>query len=267
MNKLPWLLAIVLVIGVATIFLWPRSEPPPPPAQVEETPVEKEQPEVFQPPPPPPMAAEPEVAVDPLPPLEESDDEVRQSAVSLAGQPPVETYLVPSGIARKIVVTVDNLPRDRVAMRLRAVQDLPGRFAASGSEDAPVLDDANFVRYRAFAAIVESLDTEQVIALYRRLYPLFQEAYRDLGYPEKTFHSRVIECIDDILEAPEVRAGTPLVRPKVLYEYADPALESRSAGQKMLMRMGPDNAGRIKAKLSEIRRELVEQSRAGWPEA
>jgi hypothetical protein len=267
MNKLPWLLAIVLVIGLAAIFLWPRSEPPPPPAQVEETLVEEEQSEVFQPPPPPPMAAEPEVAVDPLPPLDDSDDDVRQSAVDLAGPEPVATYLVPSGVVRKVVVTVDNLSRDRVAMRLRAVQDLPGRFVASGSEDAPVLDGANFVRYRAFAGIVESLDTEQVIAVYRRLYPLFQEAYRDLGYPDKTFHSRVIECIDDLLEAPEVRAGTRLVRPKVLYEYADPALESRSAGQKMMMRMGPDNAARIKAKLSEIRAELMAQSRAGWPEA
>ncbi len=268
MNKLPWLLAFVLILGLAAIFLWPRSEPTPsPPVQVQETPVEEEKPEVFEPPPPPPMAVEPEVDVDPLPPLEESDDEVRQSALHLTGAEPVATYLAPSGVVRKIVVTVDNLPRDRVAMRLRAVQDLPGRFVASGSEDAPVLDDANFVRYRAFAAVVESLDTDQLIAVYRRLYPLFQEAYRELGYPEKTFHSRVIECIDDLLEAPEVRAGTRLVRPKVLYEYADPALESRSAGQKMLMRMGPDNAARIKAKLSEIRTELVEQSRAGWPEA
>ena len=105
MSKLPWLLAVVLVIGLAAIFLWPRTEPPPPPpAQVQETPVEEKKPEVFEP--PPPMAAEPEVAVDPLPPLEESDNEVRQSAVDLAGQQPVETYLVPSGIARKIVVTV-----------------------------------------------------------------------------------------------------------------------------------------------------------------
>jgi hypothetical protein len=39
----------------------------------------------------------------------------------------------------------------------------------------------------------------------------------------------------------------------VLYEFADPALESRSAGQKALIRMGPANARRIKAKLREIR--------------
>jgi hypothetical protein len=268
MNKLPWLLAIVLVVGVAAVILWPRTEPPPPPpVQVEEAPVEEEEPEVFEPPPPPPMAVEPETPVAPLPSLEESDDEVRQSVVDLVGQEPVETYLVPSSIVRKIVVTVDNLPRDKVAMRLRAVQDLPGRFVASGTEDSPVLDGANFIRYRTFAAVVEAVETEQAIAAYRRLYPLFQEAYRELGYPDKAFHSRVIECIDDMLEAPEVRAGTRLVRPKVLYEYADPALESRSAGQKMLMRMGPDNAARVKAKLREIRTQLVEQSRAGWPEA
>jgi hypothetical protein len=38
-----------------------------------------------------------------------------------------------------------------------------------------------------------------------------------------------------------------------MYIYADPALESRSAGQKLLMRMGPDNAKAVKAKLTELR--------------
>jgi hypothetical protein len=50
-----------------------------------------------------------------------------------------------------------------------------------------------------------------------------------------------------------------LARPKVLYEFADPQLEGRSAGQKVMMRMGSQNAARVKAKLREIRRELVQR--------
>jgi len=38
-----------------------------------------------------------------------------------------------------------------------------------------------------------------------------------------------------------------------MYTYADPALEARPSGQKLLMRMGPDNAAAIKAKLMELR--------------
>jgi hypothetical protein len=46
----------------------------------------------------------------------------------------------------------------------------------------------------------------------------------------------------------------------VLYEFADPSLEQRSAGQKMLIRMGPVNESRVKAKLRDIRRALTGQA-------
>jgi len=35
--------------------------------------------------------------------------------------------------------------------------------------------------------------------------------------------------------------------------FADPALESLPAGQKLLIRMGPDNAAAVKVKLKELR--------------
>ena len=38
-----------------------------------------------------------------------------------------------------------------------------------------------------------------------------------------------------------------------MYIYADPTLEARPAGQKLLIRMGPENAAVIKAKLVELR--------------
>jgi len=268
MNKLPWVIAVVLIAAIAAVILWPRAEKPQP--DVVETPVAVSEPETTPvpelPPPPPPVVA-PEAPAEPLPPLDESDSPVRQSLVDLAGSEPVQTYVVPAGIVRKMVVTVDNLPRDKVSMRVRAVPDLPGRFAVSGSEDAPFLGEANFGRYRPVVEVVSSLDARQVVELYRRWYPLIQQAYEELGYPGKAFHSRLIACIDDMLAAPEVPPGTPLIRPKVLYEFADPDLEARSAGQKMLMRMGPDNSARVKEKLREIREQLIEQSRAGWPDA
>jgi hypothetical protein len=43
----------------------------------------------------------------------------------------------------------------------------------------------------------------------------------------------------------------------VLYEYKDPALEELSAGQKILIRMGPEHRALIKSKLREIRTLLA----------
>jgi hypothetical protein len=48
----------------------------------------------------------------------------------------------------------------------------------------------------------------------------------------------------------------------VQFEYADPKFESRSAGQKVLMRMGSANAAVIKAKLRSLRARLVQQKPA-----
>ncbi|HKO66785.1 MAG TPA: DUF3014 domain-containing protein, partial [Burkholderiaceae bacterium] len=52
---------------------------------------------------------------------------------------------------------------------------------------------------------------------------------------------------------PDVKAPIVLVQPKVLHQYADPELEALSAGQKAMIRVGPDNASVLKAKLREIR--------------
>ncbi|MEJ2700374.1 MAG: DUF3014 domain-containing protein, partial [Desulfuromonadales bacterium] len=63
--------------------------------------------------------------------------------------------------------------------------------------------------------------------------------------------------IDHLLAAPEVQGPIRVVRPSVRYKFADPDLEALSAGQKILIRMGPDNAAKVKAKLREIRQELT----------
>jgi Protein of unknown function (DUF3014) len=67
----------------------------------------------------------------------------------------------------------------------------------------------------------------------------------------------VIVVIDHLLAAPEPVAPIELAQPKVMYQFADPALEERSAGQKIMMRTGLDNELRLKAKLREIRKALV----------
>ncbi|RPJ48250.1 MAG: DUF3014 domain-containing protein, partial [Betaproteobacteria bacterium] len=84
----------------------------------------------------------------------------------------------------------------------------------------------------------------------------------ELGYPKGHFNDRLVAVIDHLLEAPELKTPVALVRPKVLYLYADPELEARSAGQKMLMRMGAEHAGRVKTTLREIRAAIANRSTA-----
>ena len=123
-------------------------------------------------------------------------------------------------------------------------------------------------RYVPFVRFVDGIEARQAVALYLRIYPLLQQAYEDLGYPGKYFNDRVVEVIDSLLATP-MPAGPIAVKrftadggssggtSSGLYVFADPALEASPAGQKILLRMGPENAGRLMAKLRELRALLV----------
>ena len=194
-----------------------------------------------------------------LPALNDSDQVVHDSLAGVIGRHPVEQFLVPQNIVRHLVATVDNLPRRKVAVELRPVKPTPGQTATAAQGEITMLSDANFERYAPLVRVLQATDVKGLALVYERLYPLFQQSYEDLGYPGKYFNDRLVEVIDHLLRAPEVSAPIKLVQPKVFYEYADADLESRSAGQKLLIRMGPSNARAIKAKLREFRAEIVKK--------
>jgi hypothetical protein len=189
----------------------------------------------------------------PLPPLADSDAAVSDALGLAAGAAAVKTYLLPESIIRRFVVTIDNLPRQKVSVEKRPTVAVAGSFIANGDELHATLDPQNFARYQPMVAVVGKLDMQQLAAIYVRFYPLFQEAYQDLGYPNGYFNDRLVQVIDNLLATPQPAGPIALVRPNVMYTFADPGLESRPAGQKLLIRMGPDNAAVIKSKLTELR--------------
>jgi len=207
-------------------------------------------------PPPVPQGA----SQAPLPALNESDQAVQSALTSLPDSAALEKFVVPQNLIRHAVATVDNLPRKKVAVELRPIVATPGQFAVAGTADHLTLSPDNFKRYSPFVDFVKGVDVKQAAAVYFRFYPLFQQAYEDLGYPTEYFNDRVIEVIDHLLETPDVQGPIELVQPNVMYLYADPKLESLSAGQKTLIRMGPENAAVIKAKLRELRTVLATRS-------
>ena len=193
----------------------------------------------------------------PLPPLKESDPAVRQALIDVFGAKAISQFLVPESIVRHVVVTVDNLPRKKVAIELRPIKPTPGATDTATQGDFTTLTAANFERYAPFIKVVQGTDTKTLVGVYFRLYPLFQQSYEDLGYPGQYFNDRLVEVIDDMLKTPDVQGPIQLTQPKVFYEFADPKLESLSAGQKLLLRMGAANEAIMKAKLREFRKMIV----------
>ena len=136
---------------------------------------------------------------------------------------------------------------------MRPVKPVGGETVVVTSGEQTLLSAENAARYAAVMKLVQGADIQQLGSLYIRYYPLFQQAYEDLGYPGQYFNDRLVEVIDHLLQTPDLRGPIQLKQGKVFYEYADPALEARSAGQKLLMRMGSENEAIIKGKLKELR--------------
>ena len=203
-------------------------------------------------------AAEPIIAPEePLPELKQSDIPMAEILGKLFADKKLDRFFILEHFIERFVVMVDNLPRMQLPTSHRPLKKTPGSFLANGGRDQLTIDQANYQRYTPLIKMLATLNTQQVVAVYKRLYPLFQEAYEELGYPDAYFNDRLIEVIDHLLVTPQVSGPIRLIQPKALYLYANPALESLSAGRKILIRSGPENAEQIKTMLREYRRELT----------
>ena len=247
-----WAIPVIVVIGAGIALYYNRKgdeAKPEPAAQTEQAPTVA--PPVQHP------IGEDATAAQPLPELGSSDPQVQDSLIGALGRS-LEQVLVPKDIVRHTVVTIDNLPRKKVAIQLRPLKPAGGELVvAAGGE--PTLSPDNAQRYAGFMTVVKNADVKQVVSVYRHFYPLFQQAYVDLGYPDGYFNDRLVEVIDHLLAAPDVTGPIKLTQPSVFYQYADPSLEERSAGQKLMIRLGPENAALVKSKLRELRKEVVKQ--------
>jgi hypothetical protein len=242
--------AVVVAVGLSAAFYFHRRSAELPPITASSAappPASAPEPAIQNPVPNAAAAAQP-----PLPALNDSDPAIKDALGEALGTDAAQ-YLVPESIIRHLVVTIDNLPREKAPIAKRPTVSPGGPFLAQGDELHSTLDPKNYARYEPMVNAVRKLDMQKVADVYLRFYPLFQSAYQDLGYPNGYFNDRLVAVIDSLLAAPEPPGPIELVRPNVMYTFADPTLEALPAGQKLLIRMGPENAAAIKSKLKELR--------------
>jgi hypothetical protein len=256
--------AMVMSITGAALYFWPKEDTPTPPTAVAPAPVDaplhaRPASTAHYPVPAPSDSA---LARKPLPALDASDAALTESLAGLFGMQTFARFFRPEALVRHIVATVDNLPRGTYSQRLSPALPVGGLLVTAGKDESLTLASGNAARYAPSVRLVEHLDPRRIVEIYIHFYPLFQQAYVELGYPDGYFNNRLVQVIDHLLDAPTATEPVRLVVRHVLPEFADPALESESAGRKILLRMGPDNAAIVKAKLRAIRSELTERTPA-----
>lgn len=193
-----------------------------------------------------------------LPGLDESDNSTEAALAEVFGAKALKLLHLDE-LIRRTVATVEALagmtqPSDESSL----FRPLETDFLVAEMGGAQVIDRANFKRYAAFVSIGGAVDVEKFVALYVRFYPLLQSAYDELG-TKRYFNDRLVQVIDMALQAPDPEGPLNVVKPgeKYRYKFEDERLENLPSVQKVLVRMGSENARVLRAKLRSIRERLV----------
>jgi hypothetical protein len=187
-----------------------------------------------------------------LPKLDSSDAFIRKLAAALSANPQWAKWLLTDGIVRRLVASADNVAEGRSPNPHLGFLAPKEPFRATERSEAPTIDAATYRRHDVVADVIASLDAKGCARLFEETRPLFQDAYKDLGYPDRKFEDTLAKAIRHLLATPEPGAALA-VRPSVKsWKLADPRLEALSPAQKQLLRMGPENVRKIKQKLREL---------------
>ncbi len=201
--------------------------------------------------PAPPAAAAP-ADTRPLPALASSDAFVRELVGGLSRHPQLAAWLASDELVRRFVAATASFAEGKSPGQHVPFLRPAAPFAASDGGGGPALDAEAYRRYELLAEAVDSLDVAGTAELYRRLEPLFDEAYRELGFPDGRFREVAEPAIDRLLAAPAIDGPVDLVAAPVGYRFAEVGWEEMDAASKHLLRLGPRNLARIQAKVTAI---------------
>jgi hypothetical protein len=187
-----------------------------------------------------------------LPELDASDELIRRAVAGLSARPEWASWLVTDDMVRRFVVAVVAVAEGRSPeAQLRFL--VPERpFSTRQLDGRTVVDPESYRRYDAAVATFASLDTEGAARLYRQMHPLMEEAYRELGLRERTFDQTLAVAVDNVLTAGVPDGPLDVEQEEGAYVFSAPGIEELSPVEKHLLRMGPDNARLLQAKLREI---------------
>lgn len=260
MQKAIIAIVVVVVVGLVVWALMPADEPdpvpepqpaeetqpaPPPPPEPRQDTTPAEQPQEPQPEP------EPEVT---LPPLPESDPFVRER---LEPMDLPESWVEQGDYVRRLAVLAENATRGEYPRRQLSFLAPQGKFQVIERDDRIFVDPESYDRYDRHVEQLENVDPSRLAGLLETINPLVETALTEIGVeapPGEVFET----AMQEVLEVPvlEGDGSVELVQPNVMYEFADPQLESLSPLKKQVLRMGPENVQRLQTYLRRLAREM-----------
>jgi hypothetical protein len=188
--------------------------------------------------------------------LDQSDDVVRTRGAELSSHSALIQWLKSQDLIRKFVAAVDNIANGETPRSHIDFFKPSGSFDVVVRDGIVVIDPGSYKRYNLVADVFSSLNTKLTVRLYWQLKPAIEEAYKELGYPNKVFQKTLVMAMAELLKVPVLNQDIEVEKDVVSYKIVDPRLESLNSAQKHLLRMGPENVEIIQSKLRELAKEL-----------
>lgn len=202
--------------------------------------------------PPPPAVPAPTARPADLPALGASDAFVRTIAAELSSRPRLASWLATDGLVHRFVLAVVDVSVGRSPGSPLAFLSPERPFTVTVREGRLVTNPGSYHRYDAMAATFASLDTEGTARLFRRLEPLMEVSYRQLGLSDATFQETVARAFGRLLAVRFPETPAELRQGVTTYLYADESLEDAPGVVKDLLRVGPENGHIIQEKLRAL---------------
>ena len=190
----------------------------------------------------------------PVPELNASDEFVRALVRTLSQKPEWAAWLASGNLVRTFVVSVDKIAVGSSPAKELKPAAPAGKFQTLGSGADLRIDPRSYDRYNAVVNAVDAIEPEAAARAYRRLSPLMQQAFDELGYGNLSFDDRLARALGLLVDTPVPDGDVMLRATSVTFQFADPELEALSPAQKHLLRMGPHNMRLVQSKLRAFAR-------------
>lgn len=195
---------------------------------------------------------------DPITP-ENAEDRLQSL---LAGHPGLERPAVrlfsDGNLFARLIAVIDALSQGEVPYKLLPLPAPMATFPVDQAGATTQVSSAGFARYNALVVWVTSWDPQYIARLFHAFRPALEQGYSVLGYAPEQLDDAVLGALDNITEAGDAVPGALLVKKESVWRYADAELERRSALEKQMMRMGPENSERLRTYADDLKRALLQ---------
>ncbi|MBL0709847.1 MAG: DUF3014 domain-containing protein [Colwellia sp.] len=210
-----------------------------------------------------PEVAEPILSI---PKLDKSDEWLTLKLFEITWRKELLKLVINEDMIRRFVVFTDNFSQGLITYEHSPFILPKSKFSPKqnskqikNNQEIWQWNESSTRRFSLYVDLLRSIDSDSLVQWYFEVKPLIDEAYRELGYDDdftKTLQDAIVRVLD--MELPDT-SSMSLVRPSVMYQFANPELESLPESNKLLLRLGKDNLLVVKSVLLELHEKLAQQ--------